>query len=200
MRAPTTAIDGILSVDQSYDEIPSFNTATAKYDEAFFEENSLMAVYVTASSGSCRFGVDSVAFDNERFCVHVKQTNHPEIFTQDMAGWFITVAIPDQMAKGCFTFDADLCEIQNEIPGAGVHVVDIWDRTNTEQIGCDTALEKFWEDESNEYYFGCIKSQYIMVMDSTGRIVDVVKALEEGLITIEALDYYGIVYAKEPKT
>ena len=196
------AVDGILSVDQSYDEIPSFNTATAKYDEAFFEENSLMVTYVTASSGSCRFGVDSVAFDNGRFCVHVKQTNYPEIFTQDMAGWFITVAIPDQMAKACYTFDAQLDKIQNrkEVPGAGVHVVDIWDRTITEQIGCDTALEKFWEDEANEYYFGCIKSRYIMVMDSTGRIVDVVKALEEGLITIETLDYYGIVYAKEPKT
>ena len=196
------AVDGILSVDRSYDEIPSFNTATAKYDEAFFEENSLMVVYVTASSGSWRFGVDSVAFDNGRFCVHVKQTNRPEIFTEDMAGWFITVAIPDQMAKACYTFDAHLDKLQNrnEVPGAGVHVVDIWDRTITEQIGCDTALEKFWEDEANEYYFGCIKSRYVMVMDSTGRTVDVVTALKEGLITVETLDHYSIKYITEPKS
>ena len=88
----------------------------------------------------------------------------------------------------------------SEIPGAVVHVVDIWDQTTREQIACASALEKFWEDETNEYYFGCIKSDYIMVMDSTGRIVDVVTALEEGLITIETLDSYGIKYDTKPKS
>ena len=87
----------------------------------------------------------------------------------------------------------------SEIPGAVVHVVDIWDQTTREQIACASALEKFWEDETNEYYFGCIKSHYIMVMDSTGRIVDVVTALEEGLITIETLDSYDIVYNTKSK-
>ena len=88
----------------------------------------------------------------------------------------------------------------SETPGAIVHVVDIWDQTTREPIACASALEKFWEDETNEYYFECIKSDYIMVMDSTGRIVDVVTALEEGLITIETLDSYGIKYGTEPKS
>ena len=87
-----------------------------------------------------------------------------------------------------------------EIPGGTTHVVDIWDQTTREQIACASALEKFWEDETNEYYFGCIKSHYIMVMDSTGRIVDVVTALEEGLINIETLDSYGIKYDTKPKS
>ena len=86
-----------------------------------------------------------------------------------------------------------------EIPGAVVHVVDIWDQTMQEQIACDSALEKFWEDETNEYYFNCIKSQHIMVMDSTGRTVDVVTALSEGLITIGTLDSYSIGYDAKPK-
>ena len=195
------AIDGILSVDQSYDEIPSFNDAMAKYDEAFFEENALMLVYVTAGSGTYRFGVDSVEFADGRFCIHVKRTKKPGFFTEDMAGWFITVAIPDHVANACFKFDADLDNIQkqSEIPGAVVHVVDIWDQTMREQIACASALEKFWEDENAEYYFECIKSQYIMVMDSTGRTVDVVTALQEGLITIEALDHYCIGYGTELK-
>ena len=60
-------------------------------------------------------------------------------------------------------------------------------------------MELFYEDETNEYYFSCIKSQYIMVMDSTGRTTDVVTALNEGLITIEDLDYYGIEYFAVPK-
>ena len=37
----------------------------------------------------------------------------------------------------------------------------IVDRTKEEDISCDTALEKFYEDDGYEYYFGCIKSQYV---------------------------------------
>ena len=88
----------------------------------------------------------------------------------------------------------------SDVPGAVVHVVDIWDRAKEEQLDCNDALEKFWEDDTTEYYFGCIKSQYIMVMDSTGRTVDVVTALNEGLITIETLDSYGIGYYTESKS
>jgi uncharacterized protein YceK len=93
----------------------------------------------------------------------------------------------------------DTTQDSSEVPGAEVHVVDIWDRTKEEQLVCADAEEKFWEDETNEYYFSCIKSQYIMVMDSTGRTIDVVTALENGLITIETLDDYGIGYHTEPK-
>ncbi len=87
----------------------------------------------------------------------------------------------------------------SEIPGAVTHVVDIYDRAEEEQLPCDEALELFYEDETNEYYFSCIKSHYVMVMDSTGRTVDVVTALSEGLITIADLDRYGIEYYTEPK-
>ena len=86
-----------------------------------------------------------------------------------------------------------------EIPGAVVHVVDIWDQTKREQLTCASALEKFWEDEANEYYFACIKSHYVLVMDSTGRIVDIKTALAEGLITIEMLNSYCIGYIAKPK-
>ena len=37
-------------------------------------------------------------------------------------------------------------------------------------------------------------------MDSTGKTVDVVTALTEGLITIETLDSYGIKYDTRPKS
>ena len=95
--------------------------------------------------------------------------------------------------------EAFIEEILSQIPGASRHVVEITDRTLTEQIACDTALEKFWEDDRAEYYFPCVKSQYILVMDNTGRNVDVVTALKEGLITVETLDYYGIGYITKQK-
>ena len=86
-----------------------------------------------------------------------------------------------------------------EIPGATRFVVDIYDRAKEEELPCDDATELFFEDETTEYYFSCIKSHYIMVMDNTGMTVDVVTALNEGFITIEDLDYYGIEYFTEPK-
>ena len=100
--------DGVLSMNACYDEVPSFHDATAKYDKAFFEENTLMLVYVTAYSGSYRFGVNSVSLDGGSFCIYVEQTNDPEVGTQDMAGWFITVAVPDSTVAGCTGFDAVL--------------------------------------------------------------------------------------------
>lgn len=96
----------ILTMDYGYDENPSFNEATAKYDEAFFKDNTLMLVYVTAGSGSLRFGVGSVTCDGTAFCIDVKQTNNPEVCTDDMAGWFITVAVADSVIANCTEFDA----------------------------------------------------------------------------------------------
>lgn len=100
-------VKDVLSIDTGYNEVPSFNESTAKYDDNFFAENTLMLVYVEAGSGSYRYGVDSVYHADGNFYIHVKQTNNPEIGTCDMAGWFITVAVPDSMVSDCTVFDAD---------------------------------------------------------------------------------------------
>lgn len=97
----------ILSMNQSYNEIPSFEDATSKYDEAFFEVNSLLVIYVATSSGSERYGISEVENDMKSFTVHVKQTNNPEVATEDMAGWFITVAVQDSTIRDCESFDAN---------------------------------------------------------------------------------------------
>ncbi len=101
----------VLTMDRGYNEVPSFREATAKYDSAFFAENTLMLVYVTASSGSYRYGVESVFCDGQTLSVQVEQSNRSSIGTAvtcDMAGWFVTVAVPDSMAAGCAEFDAAL--------------------------------------------------------------------------------------------
>lgn len=98
----------VLSMHYSYGGVASFCDVTAGYDESFFAENTLMLTYVTAGSGSLRFGVSSVFCDGMSFCIHVEQTNNPEIGTCDMAGWFITVAVPDSVVASCVEFDADL--------------------------------------------------------------------------------------------
>ena len=95
----------VLTMDYGYDEVPSFNEVTAKYDKTFFEENTLMLVYIATNSGSLRFGVDNVFCEGTSFCIYVKQINSPEVVTEDMAGWFITVAVPDSMVASCNEFD-----------------------------------------------------------------------------------------------
>lgn len=99
--------EDVLTMDSGYDEVPSFQETVEKYDDSFFEDNSLMLVYIGTSSGTYRFGVHSVFCDENSFCIHVEQINHPEDVTQDMAGWFVTVAVPDTMIANCTEFDAD---------------------------------------------------------------------------------------------
>ena len=93
-----------------YDGIPSFNEATEQYDETFFSENAMLLVYVAASSGTYRFAVDAITGDGTGLCVHIAETTHAEIVTDDTSGWFITVAIPDSAAAGYSEFDAVLAE------------------------------------------------------------------------------------------
>lgn len=102
--------ESLSSRSYKYDEMPSFNEVTAKYDETFFSENTLLLVYVVASTGTYRFAVDTITGDGTGLCVHIAETTHAEVVTADMAGWFITVAVPDSAAATYTEFDAVLAE------------------------------------------------------------------------------------------
>ena len=78
-------------------------------------------------------------------------------------------------------------------------VSEIIDRTVTEQIPTDSALEKFFETYWEIYYYGSIKSEYVIVKYTDGTSETVKEALEKGRIKIEDLDEFGIKYIKEPK-
>ena len=78
-------------------------------------------------------------------------------------------------------------------------VVEIRDREKEESIPCDAALEKFYEDESNEYYFSVIKSQYVVVTYNDGSSEDIVTALNAGKVTMADLDKFDIEYHIKPK-
>ncbi len=94
--------------DYGWDEVPSLNDATKNYDEYFFEKYTLMLVYIEVGSSSYRFGFKYVTIDGNYFCIHVEQTNNPHSLIEDMAGWFITIAVPDRMVANITEFDADL--------------------------------------------------------------------------------------------
>ena len=97
-----------LSMEHGWDEVSSFNDTTATYDKNFFEDNTLMLVYVSANNSSHRYGVSEIFCDGTHFCIHIEETTGLEEVDTAMAGWFITVAVPDSMVAKCTEFDADL--------------------------------------------------------------------------------------------
>lgn len=103
-----TSFGESLGIDQKHDEDLSFNEAAAVYDEAFFDKNSLILVYIGADAGTCKFGVSSIFCDGNTFCIHVERLSEFEAAADDAGSRLIMVAVPDSMLKECTSFDADL--------------------------------------------------------------------------------------------
>ncbi len=103
---------------------PSFADVTAGMDEAYFEDRTVFVVYVPASSGSYRFGVDSVYRDGEALCIHIEETGHPEELTYDMAGWFVVVSLEKALTAGVTDVDADLDHLQSYAVPSTAEIID----------------------------------------------------------------------------
>ena len=78
-------------------------------------------------------------------------------------------------------------------------VVKITDTSINTDTAFAMALEKIYEDIENEYYFNCIKSQYIIVEYENGYKEDVKTALNSGNIALVDLNRFGIGYITEKK-
>lgn len=101
--------ESVLSMDQGYDNVLSFEGVLNKSqwnNEDFYDDSSLLIIYVPAGSGSLRFGVRDVVAVGDSICVCVEQKNDPEIVTADMVGWLILVELDDEEIKGYTSFDA----------------------------------------------------------------------------------------------
>lgn len=103
----------ILTLDQGYDEVPSFDAVTADMDESFFKEQSVLLVYVPSNSCTYRYIVNSIGLCGQQLCVHVQQANDPEAVDCAMAGWLMTVTVPKEVLAGITDFDADLNNLQD---------------------------------------------------------------------------------------
>ena len=95
-----------LSLDHRYNGSASFNETITQYNEAFFKENSLLMAYVTAGSGSERFGITSIDYTADSLILHVRRINDPDVGTADMAGWMVMTGIPKAELEGRKLLDA----------------------------------------------------------------------------------------------
>ena len=144
-----------LTFDHGYDEVPSFNEATASYDESFFADRTLVLAYVSAPSGSFRYAIRDISFGGSTFCLDVVQTNNPETHTDDMAGWLVIAEVLDSDIANYTEFDAQLVNIRTDVCELYLEVLeDLWTvdpglNDGISQIGIDlselshlTELEK----------------------------------------------------------
>ncbi len=102
------AFSGILSFAEAWDEIPSFDDATAACDDVFFADHALLLVYVEANSCTFRFDVSSVSKEADALCIHICQTNHPEVFDTATAGWWMVTSIESDGLQNIQRYDAIL--------------------------------------------------------------------------------------------
>ncbi|MBR6782561.1 MAG: hypothetical protein IKM33_05120 [Clostridia bacterium] len=103
--------ENIVALDQGYDTALSFNAAMSKAQwdrDIFYEKNSLLIIYIPASSGSFRYAVQEIKTTDTSICIHVKQANDPEVITEDMAGWFLLVEVEDEEIPKYTSLDAVL--------------------------------------------------------------------------------------------
>ena len=78
-------------------------------------------------------------------------------------------------------------------------IKEIEDKTVTESLPTDQALQPFYADEKYNYSFPSIKSDYVIVKFDNGSEMTVKNALEQGLITVSSLDDWNIKYYKKER-
>ena len=91
------AYENVLSMNQSWDEVPSFEEITKEFDKEFFDDRSLGLIYVSANNCTHRFAVSDVYVEEDTIHFEVKETTNAETVDTAMAGWFITAEIPNDL-------------------------------------------------------------------------------------------------------
>ena len=97
-----------LAINQSLDEVPAFTETAASYDEKFFEENSLILVYVTSENRSSRYSATGFHCDGTSFTLKVGETAKLDNGNSERGGWFVTVVVSNRLIDGCSQFTAYL--------------------------------------------------------------------------------------------
>ncbi len=148
----------------------------------------------------------ALAFDNSPLLKIREYYNGGDLYYKDK-GLFVdtycgTNGNKDTVVKGFSYSISEVArdeEYKNEDSMKSSLIADICDRAEEEKIPCDTALEKFFEDEHYEYYFSVIKSQYVIVTYQNGETEDVVSALNGGKVSITDLAEFGIKFQVRSK-
>lgn len=89
------------------------------------------------------------------------------------------------------------CAVSRQDLGKVINIID--ETKSIKDFACAEALESFYEDENNIYYYSCLKGKYIKVKYASGYEETVENALKYKTISISDLDKYHISYISSPK-
>ena len=79
-------------------------------------------------------------------------------------------------------------------------IIEIIDKTkDIKDFACNETLESFYQDDNYNYYWNCIKNEYMIVKYENGYEETISEALKKGTINIKDLDSYNIECIKEKK-
>ena len=101
----------VLSLDNFRDSFIEFANGL---DEAFFKDNSLLMAYHIASSGSFTYRMDKTEISGGELIMHIIQTNNPEMYTCDMAGWLEITDIRKSLLSEITEYDAVVAKPEQE--------------------------------------------------------------------------------------
>lgn len=106
LRQFQTEHEDKITITQGREELPSFAETAQKYDKRFFAENSLLLVYVWTDNPEDRFGIREVTTEDGRLCIRVARRDDPAEGEDNWTGFFLTAAIPHDVAAEYTIFDA----------------------------------------------------------------------------------------------
>lgn len=99
----------------TYDEYTAFKT---QYEDNlsfellsyitndYFEENTLVLAYEIVTNSTYRYMVSGIYIEEEKICVHIKETTKAENVDTAMCGWFFAVTIKKTITDGINEYDA----------------------------------------------------------------------------------------------
>ena len=143
-----------------------YNDEIVKYDEAFFEQNDLLMIYVWEGSGSVRHEITGLKKDQNNVLTVTINRRVPEAGTADMAGYAVVVPISKQIAHGC-SFDAIITRTNLVASSSSENSSE---QASSNQSQNDNSSANLQEEtsssnSSSNNYFSQVSSDYINESD-----------------------------------
>ena len=106
-------LESFLSLARSYFSLSAsmpnketFNEAVKKYDQAFFQENGIVVIYIPSESTSIGYKLTDAALNGEELHISIAEIRPEGELTQKPAGWFMAVELPQEILSQANYFSA----------------------------------------------------------------------------------------------
>lgn len=92
--------------DSGYSNADDFREKMKEYDDAYFEDKSVILVYFKTGSSNVSYNVESVYFDGETFCLNFRQSTSGDGGLAVMSSWMTAVGVEKSFTADCSYYDA----------------------------------------------------------------------------------------------